>query len=130
MILPYRCSSWARNYSARPASVLPCGKTAVVELLPLRPTRLDASLSRAYQSAYEEEFNRPFMYAENAIAWGLGDRASKVGFSGGAGYYTLKYARHFKTVLHCDPSSASLSYVHRKATVLGLSIIYLPRIDY
>lgn len=128
----------------------------MVDLLPLRPKILGPSFSRAYQSAYEEEFNRPFEYAESAIAWGAPETVSEhwartrdrevtfilrllderpqsavlCDFSGGAGYYTLKYARHFSVVLHCDLSIASLSYVHRKATALGLTNVYSLRIDY
>jgi SAM-dependent methyltransferase len=131
-------------------------KDRLVDLLPLRPQVLGSSFSRAYQSGYEEEFNRPFGYAESAIAWGapetvpaqwarIRDRESTLvlrlldhqaestvlcDFSGGAGYYTLRYARHFTIVLHCDLSIASLSYVYRKATALGLTNIYLLRIDY
>jgi SAM-dependent methyltransferase len=114
------------------------------------------SFSRKHQSAYEAEFKQPFRYREQAVAWGAREtvparwariRDREVSFvlrlldaqprssvlcdiSGGAGYYTLKYARHFRMVLHCDLSMASLSYVHRKATELGLTNIYFLRIDY
>ena len=143
-----RCSACHRLF--------PTVNDRLVDLLPLRPKILGASFSREYQSGYEEEFNRPFVYVEKAIAWGapetvseqwarirdreatfvlrlLGDQPQSTvlcDFSGGAGYYTLKYARHFSMVLHCDLSIASLSYVHRKATALGLTNIYLLRIDY
>jgi SAM-dependent methyltransferase len=128
----------------------------LVNLLPLQPKALGPGFSEAYRSGYKEEFKRPFLYSEDALAWGapetvpkqwarirnreasfvlglLGDqpRAAVVcDFSGGAGYYTLKYAHHFSLVLHCDLSVASLSYVERKATALGLSNVYLLRIDY
>lgn len=142
-----RCSACRR--------VFPAINDRSVNLLPLRPKIL-ASFSRAYQSNYQEEFNQPYVYAEKALAWGAPETTSEqwarirdreatfilrlldqrpqptvlCDFSGGAGYYTLKYARHFNLVLHCDLSIASLSYVHRKATAMGLSNIYLLRIDY
>jgi SAM-dependent methyltransferase len=127
-----------------------------VDLLPLRPQNLGESFSEEYRSGYEAAFTEPFEYAPDAVAWGAPEKVSPrwagirdreaalvlrmlddpplttvlCDFSGGAGYYTLKCAPHFKMVLHCDLSVASLSYVSRKAVALGLGNILFLRIDY
>lgn len=126
----------------------------LIELLPKAPS-IDPSFSQGYAEGYTEEFNRPFRWDKDAMAWGAPERrdprwierrkrqvrwiqsliADHVGdlfcdLSGGAGYYTLEYAKHFKQVVHCDLSIGSLNYVYHKAKSQSIDNIVFLRIDY
>lgn len=128
----------------------------LIELLPRAPT-IDPSFSAGYAADYAEEFNRPFQWDKNAMAWGApekrtprwvarrnrqvrwalpllsrGQTAPSIfcDLSGGAGYYTLEYAKHFQRIVHCDLSIGSLNYVHFKSKSLGINNIVFLRIDY
>jgi SAM-dependent methyltransferase len=128
----------------------------IINLLPLSPSELGSSFSAEYQSGYREEFFRPFLYDKKAIPWGApeevpekwakirvmqanliyklleteGHPDTSCDFSGGAGYFSLKYSQKFKIVLHCDLSMSSLSYVYTKAEAMRLDNMFFLRIDY
>jgi len=141
-----------------------CGRTfpihngELIELLPKAPT-IDPSFSQGYAEGYTEEFNRPFRWDKDAMAWGAPERRAPrwierrkrqvrwvqslltgpgsaadsslfCDLSGGAGYYTLEYARSFKQVIHCDLSIGSMNYVYHKAKAQGINNIVFLRIDY
>ena len=53
-----------------------------------------------------------------------------VDFSGGSGYHTIPYSKHFKLVLHCDLSSSNLAYTSQRAKKLGANNIIFVRMDY
>jgi ubiquinone/menaquinone biosynthesis C-methylase UbiE len=131
------------------------GKRSTLDLLPLRPTALQTIRNVAYVDSYLRLFQQPFASEENCDAWGADEktppgwaegRMRQVKYvlpivlrergktlcdvSGGAGRYTLEYAKHFDLVFHCDLASESLNYVSRKASTLGLRNVISLRTDY
>jgi SAM-dependent methyltransferase len=130
----------------------------VVELLPKAPALSQVATAPSYTQTYFDEFNRPFRWNQEALAWGAPSRHPPAwverrerqvrwalplllsrdepnpllfaDLSAGAGYYTLAYARHFQHVLHCDLSIDSLNYACFRARALGIDNIAFLRIDY
>jgi SAM-dependent methyltransferase len=128
----------------------------LIELLP-KAASIDRSFWQRYADSHAEEFNKPFVWDKAAMAWGAPERRTPrwVGrrkrqvrwieslltqsppvpdvfcdILGGAGYYTLEYAHHFRWVMHCDLSVGSLNYVHEKAQTRSIDNIVFLRIDY
>ena len=144
------CKSCGRKF--------PIFEDGVVELLPRRPAKSPAGATDNYWWGYLQEFGKPYRQDEDAIAWGapeafnedwmrkrlrqveavrpltveLGASHSHVlcDIAAGAGNYTLAYAAHFKTVLHCDLSVENLNYAARKARRLGIQNMFFLRMDY
>ena len=130
-----------------------------MEILPSQATYLPkGSVAERYVKAYLEEFERPLELLQEKTAWGAPEKMSVkwakrrrrqacevlpflrgddnraasllCDLSGGAGYYTLEYAKVFQLVLHCDLSVDSLTYVRQKALRFGLQNIFFLRVDY
>jgi SAM-dependent methyltransferase len=127
----------------------------MVELLPLK-----ASLPNdgsAYARGYTAERATPFTWRPDSLAWGAPETYARnwverkyrqvaavrgllnegvetkslfCDFSAGAGYYTLAYAKDWRSVMHCDLSVDSLNYAHRKAAKLAIGNILFVRMDY
>lgn len=138
--------------------VFPVFEDSVIELLPRNAVKPCAEGNDSYWCGYLEEFQKPYRHDESAIAWGAPEvhcedwmrkRLRQVEFvrslaiessssneevfcdiAAGAGNYTLSYAAHFRTVLHCDLSVENLNYAVRKARRLGIRNIFFLRIDY
>lgn len=136
----------------------PVFEDGVIELLPERPANPVAGGRDSYWWGYHQEFGKPYRQDENAIAWGAPEafnadwmrkRLREVeavrplvvepgasygqvfcDFAARAGNYTLSYASHFRTVLHCDLSVENLNYAVRKARRLGIRNIFFLRTDY
>jgi SAM-dependent methyltransferase len=131
------------------------GQRSTADLLPVRPSKLRTTRNKTYIETYLQLFRQPFVSNENGLAWGADEktpptwaekRMRQVRYvlpivlrnrgktlcdvSGGAGRYTLEYAKYFDLVFHCDLSVESLSYVSRKAEALGLNNIVSLRTDY
>jgi SAM-dependent methyltransferase len=130
----------------------------VIELLPRRPMKPLAGGNDNYWWGYLQEFGKPYRLDESAIAWGAPEACGEdwmrkrlrqvevvrplavesgasreqvfCDIAAGAGNYSLSYASHFKTVLHCDLSVENLNYSVRKARRLGIRNIFFLRIDY
>jgi hypothetical protein len=127
----------------------------MVELLPLQASPLEDS--SAYARGYTAEGEMPFSWRPDSLAWGapeefprdwverkyrqvaavrgLLDESAEpksllCDFSAGAGYYTLAYAKDWRSVVHCDLSVDSLNYTHRKSAKLGIDNILFARMDY
>jgi SAM-dependent methyltransferase len=142
----YRCPTCARSFAMLEEGFL--------DLTPVAPSELFGSkIARPYVRYYGGEFKDPV-----SEAWGTPERncegwitrrqrqvefalplvsngqscASKVlvDFSGGAGYHTIAYARHFKLVLHCDLSSSNLIYARKRARDRRIDNILFVRMDY
>jgi SAM-dependent methyltransferase len=144
------CDACGRNF--------PVHEDGVIELLPRRAAKLSDDENGAYWQGYFEEFRKPYRANPDAIAWGAPEahtgkwmrkRLRQVealrplvveggpgrdhvfcDIAAGAGNYTLSYARHFKSVLHCDLSVDNLNYAVRKARNLGIENIFFLRMDY
>ena len=130
----------------------------MVELLPRRPAKSPAGATDNYWWGYLQEFGKPYRQDEDAIAWGAPEAFNEnwmrkrlrqvetvrplavepgasqdqvlCDIAAGAGNYTLAYAAHFKTVLHCDLSVENLNYAARKARRLGIQNMFFLRTDY
>jgi SAM-dependent methyltransferase len=141
------CSKCGRQFNVTRGST--------VDILPYAPTQLLRTRNRAYVEAYLNLFNKPLSSGENGVPWGADEKSTSAwaekrmrqvrhvlpivlrnrgktlcDLSVGAGRYTLEYAKYFDLVVQCDLSPESVSYVSRKAEVLGLSNVVSLRTDY
>lgn len=126
-----------------------------ISLLPKTPK----SLERNENADYYDEYVKTF-YQSNSlndeIAWGAPEsvplkwKKTREGqvervfdllnrqpslpyvcdFSAGSGYYTLKYAKNFSLIIHCDLSIQNLQYCRKKASSSGIDNILFIRMDY
>ena len=74
---------------------------------------------RSARPRWIERRKRQVRWIESLLTAGGSTPEVFCDISGGAGYYTLEYARKFKWVIHCDLSISSLNYVYEKAKVPG-----------
>ncbi len=132
--------------------------TGVIEILPREPSPLPReTVSSTYREDYVKAFAQPYVDDGASMAWGApetmrpdwvrrrqrqvlqtlsvllkgaGNKTIPCDLSGGAGYYTMEYARFFNLVLHCDLSVESLDYMVHRARARGLDNMVFLRIDY
>ena len=123
-----------------------------VELLPETISFHDKEC-RSYWEGYKKQFERDYIWLEQAVAWGRCDLASpawaakrlkQVEFvkgllaetavicdiSGGAGTYTFELAKSFDLVIHCDLSIENLNNVYRQKQQEKIDNLILIRCDY
>ena len=158
-----RCPDDGASLAASRAGVAcgQCGRSFhlqqenIVELMPTRPRSLPAS---PYAVSYQQEFDKPIVFRQDAEAWGAPERlppkivqrrqrqASEVlqflsedgvtgnkvmvDLSAGAGDCTFPAARKYWIVFHCDLSADAIVYASQKAMRENLTNIVFIRADY
>lgn len=129
----------------------------IIDFLPKKPA--EPRSDPGYAIDYQRQFHQNFEIREDSIAWGVcearspswklnrerqaqavlsilqRDRAQLQDLilcdvSAGIGDYTLRYAQHFKWVLHCDLSVDALRHAAGRFRRMGLENVFFLRVDY
>jgi hypothetical protein len=118
----------------------------LAQILPRSRQELPPSVSAEYREGYKKAFDQSYHDDDRSLAWAAEERVEEswrlnrirqvefvcplviqgtrgdgalCDISGGAGYYTLAYAKLFRLVLHCDLSVENLNYVRQEGGSAG-----------